>query len=145
MNAKFYKTPLNRIVMKVLIICGSKSDLEIAKKAEDVLKENKIPYELKISSAHRDPEGTKEIVKTSKAHVFIAIAGLSAALPGFIASITDKPVIGVPVNVKLGGLDSLLSIMQMPSGVPVATVGIDNAKNAAYLAIRILKLKGKKN
>ena len=128
-------------LMKVLIICGSKSDLGIAGKAEEIFKENEIPYELKIGSAHREPDKVKEIVKNSDADVFIAIAGLSAALPGFIASLTDKPVIGVPVNVKLDGLDSLLSIMQMPSGIPVATVGIDNAKNAAHLAIRILKLK----
>jgi len=127
--------------MKVLIICGSESDLNITKKAEEVLKDNKIPYELKVASAHREPDKVKDIVKKSDADVFIAVAGLSAALPGFIASITDKPVIGVPVNVKLDGLDALLSMMQMPSGVPVATVGIDNAKNAAHLAIRILKLK----
>ena len=127
--------------MKVLIICGSESDLNIAKQAEDVLKENKIPYELKIASAHREPDKVKDIVKKSDADVFIAVAGLSAALPGFIASITDKPVIGVPVNIKLDGLDALLSMMQMPSGVPVATVGIDNGKNAANLALRILKLK----
>ena len=124
-----------------MIICGSESDLNIAKTAEEVLKENKVPYELKIASAHREPDRVKDIIKKSNADVFIAIAGLSAALPGFIASITDKPVIGVPVNVKLDGLDALLSIMQMPSGVPVATVGIDNAKNAVHLAIRILKLK----
>ncbi|MEE9322999.1 MAG: 5-(carboxyamino)imidazole ribonucleotide mutase [Candidatus Aenigmarchaeota archaeon] len=127
--------------MKVLIICGSESDLEVARKAEDVLKDNKIPFEIHISSAHRDPGGTEKLVKHADADVIIAVAGLSAALPGFIASHTDKPVIGVPVNVKLDGLDSLLSVMQMPSGVPVATVGIDNAKNAAHLAIRILKLK----
>jgi 5-(carboxyamino)imidazole ribonucleotide mutase len=127
--------------MKVLIICGSESDLNIAKKAEEVLKDNKIPYELKVASAHREPDKVKDIVKKSDADVFIAIAGLSAALPGFIASVTDKAVIGVPVNVKLDGLDALLSMMQMPSGVPVATVGIDNGKNAAHLAIRILKLK----
>jgi len=130
--------------MKVLIICGSESDLNVAKKAEEVLKDNKIPYKLEIASAHREPEKVKDIVKKSDADVFIAIAGLSAALPGFIASMTDKPVIGVPVNVKLDGLDALLSMMQMPSGVPVATVGIDNAKNAAHLAIRILKLKSPK-
>ncbi len=127
--------------MKVLMICGSKSDLPIVEKAERILKENNIPYKLEIASAHREPEKVKEIVKTTDADVFIAFAGLSAALPGFVASLTDKPVIGVPVNVKLDGLDALLSTMQMPSGVPVATVGIDNAKNAAHLAIRILKLK----
>jgi 5-(carboxyamino)imidazole ribonucleotide mutase len=132
---------LNSDMMKVLIICGSKSDLSIAVEAGKFLEANKVPYELQIASAHREPEKVKDIVKKSDADVFIAIAGLSAALPGFIASLTDKPVIGVPVNVKLDGLDALLSTMQMPSGVPVATVGIDNAKNAAHLAIRILKLK----
>ena len=130
--------------MKVLIVCGSESDIHVARKAEDVLKENNIPFEIHISSAHRDPNGTKKLVKHTDADVIIAIAGLSAALPGFVASHTDKPVIGVPVNVKLDGLDSLLAIMQMPSGIPVATVGIDNAKNAAHLAMRILKIKGKK-
>ena len=129
--------------MKVLIICGSESDLEIARRSEDVLKKNKIPFDIRVSSAHRDPEGTKKIVKSTDADVIIAVAGLAAALPGFVASITNKPVIGVPVGVKLGGLDALLSMMQMPSGVPVATVGIDNGKNAAELAIRILGLKGK--
>ena len=127
--------------MKVLIVCGSKSDEPIAQKAMDVLKENNINYEFHVSSAHREPDKTSELIKNSDADVFIAIAGLSAALPGFIASLTDKPVIGVPVNVKLDGLDSLLSAMQVPPGVPVATVGIDNGKNAALLAIRILKLK----
>ncbi len=130
--------------MKVLIVCGSESDLHVARKAEDVLKDNKIPFEIHISSAHRDPKGTEKLVRHTDADVIIAVAGLSAALPGFVASHTDKPVIGVPVNVKLDGLDSLLAIMQMPSGVPVATVGVDNAKNAAHLAIRILRLKGKK-
>ena len=128
--------------MKVLIIVGSESDMHIARKAEDVLKDNKIPFEIHVSSAHRDPSGTEKLVKHTDADVIIAIAGLAAALPGFVASVTDKPVIGVPVNVKFGGLDALLSMMQMPSGVPVATVGVDNAKNAAHLAMRILKLKG---
>jgi 5-(carboxyamino)imidazole ribonucleotide mutase len=127
--------------MKVLIVCGSKSDSHIAVEAGRILDANNIPYELQIASAHREPDKVREIVKKSDADVFIAIAGLSAALPGFVASITDKPVIGVPVNVKLNGLDALLSTMQMPSGVPVAVVGIDNGKNAAHLAIRILKLK----
>ena len=134
-------TNLNSGFMKVLIVCGSKSDLPVAVNAGKILDANKIPYELQTASAHREPEKVKDIVKKSNADVFIAIAGLSAALPGFIASLTDKPVIGVPVNVKLDGLDALLSTMQMPSGVPVATVGIDNAKNAAHLAVRILKLK----
>jgi 5-(carboxyamino)imidazole ribonucleotide mutase len=127
--------------MKVMIICGSKSDLAIAAKAEEVFKEHSVPYELQVASAHREPDRVRDIVKSSDAEVFIAIAGLSAALPGVVASLTEKPVIGVPVDVKLDGLDALLSCMQMPSGVPVATVGIDNAKNAALLAIRILNLK----
>jgi len=134
-------TNLNSGLMKVLIICGSKSDLPVAVEAGKILDANRIPYELQTASAHREPDKVKNIVKKSNADVFIAIAGLSAALPGFIASLTDRPVIGVPVNVKLNGLDALLSTMQMPSGVPVATVGIDNAKNAAHLTIRILKLK----
>jgi phosphoribosylaminoimidazole carboxylase, PurE protein len=128
------------VEFKVLIICGSKSDLEIAKKAEEVLANNNIKYEVVVASAHREPERVKDIVTKSDADVFIAIAGLSAALPGFIASYTNKPVIGVPVSAKLNGLDALLSMVQMPSGVPVATVGIDNAANAAYLALRILNL-----
>jgi 5-(carboxyamino)imidazole ribonucleotide mutase len=127
--------------MKVLIICGSKSDMHIAAKSSNILDVNNVPNEVKVGSAHREPEKVKRIIKDSDADVIIAIAGLSAALPGFIASITDKPVIGVPVNVKLDGLDALLSSMQMPSGVPVATVGVDNGKNAAFLAIRMLKLK----
>ncbi|MCX6818306.1 MAG: 5-(carboxyamino)imidazole ribonucleotide mutase [Candidatus Aenigmarchaeota archaeon] len=127
--------------MKVLIICGSESDLEIARKAEDILKKNKIAFDIRVSSAHRDPEGTRKIVKSTDADVIIAVAGLAAALPGFVASMTHKPVIGVPVGVKLGGLDALLSMMQMPSGVPVATVSIDGGKNAAILAMEILALK----
>ena len=124
----------------VAIIIGSKTDMPVAEKAIKVLEEHKVKYELKILSAHRNPKELEEYIKNSKAKVFIAIAGLAAHLPGFIASRTNKPVIGVPVSVKLGGLDALLSIVQMPSGVPVATVGIDNGKNAAYLAIRILSL-----
>lgn len=124
----------------VAVIIGSKSDMKIAEGAISVLEELKIPYELKVLSAHRNPKELEEYIKTSNAQVFIAIAGLAAHLPGFIASRTTKPVIGVPVSVKLGGLDALLSIVQMPSGVPVASVGIDNAKNAALLAARILSL-----
>lgn len=126
---------------KVLIVCGSKSDDEIAKKAIDVLKEFGVDYKYEIASAHRDPEKVDELVKNTKADVIIAIAGLSAALPGVCASKTIKPVIGVPVAAKLGGLDALLSIAQLPPGVPAATVGIDNGKNAALLAIEILALK----
>ncbi|MHA1720734.1 MAG: 5-(carboxyamino)imidazole ribonucleotide mutase [Promethearchaeota archaeon] len=122
----------------ISIIAGSKSDEGVFQKAVDVLTKEGIPFEVKILSAHRNPEELDEYVKKSKANVFICVAGLSAALPGVVASKTKKPVIGVPVSAKLGGLDALLSIVQMPPGVPVASVGIDNAKNAAYLAIRIL-------
>ena len=122
----------------ISIIAGSKSDEAIYQKAIDVLEKEKIPYEMKILSAHRNPDELDTYVKNSKANVYICVAGLSAALPGVVASKTKKPVIGVPVSAKLGGLDALLSIVQMPPGVPVATVGIDNGKNAAYLAIRIL-------
>jgi len=125
----------------VAVICGSKSDMEVVQKVQDVLDEAKIKYDVRTLSAHRNPEELERFVKESPAKVFIAVAGLSAALPGFIAARTERPVIGVPVSAKLGGLDALMSIAQMPSGVPVACVGIDNGKNAAYLAIRILKTK----
>ena len=130
--------------MKVLIVCGSKSDEPMAQKVMEVLKENNVPYEFQVSSAHREAEKTRDLVKNSDADVFIAIAGLSAALPGFVASLTDKPVIGLPVKAEKSvgdGLDALLSIAQLPPGCPVGCVGVDNAKNAALLAVRILKLK----
>ncbi len=122
----------------VSILAGSKSDEKVYNKAVEVLTQEKLDFELKILSAHRNPDELDAYVKNCDAKVFICVAGLSAALPGVVASKTQKPVIGVPVSAKLGGLDALLSIAQMPPGVPVATVGIDNAKNAAYLAIRIL-------
>jgi 5-(carboxyamino)imidazole ribonucleotide mutase len=128
---------------RALIIIGSDSDRKIAQMAEEVLKEFGVEFKTEIASAHRNPEKVEKIVTGSSADVFIAIAGLSAALPGVVASKTTKPVIGVPVNVKLDGLDALLSIMQMPPGIPVATVGIDNAKNAALMAISILALNDK--
>jgi 5-(carboxyamino)imidazole ribonucleotide mutase len=124
----------------ISIIAGSTSDEEIYKKTEKVLKENNIKYDLQIISAHRNPEKLDEYLKTCESLVYIAVAGLSAALPGVIASKTNKPVIGVPVSGKLGGLDALLSIVQMPPGVPVACVGIDRGDNAALLAIRILNI-----
>ncbi len=123
---------------EVLIIAGSKSDEKIVEKATKQLEEDKIGYSVEYCSAHREAERLDGMVRKSKAKVFICVAGLSAALPGVVASKTDKPVIGVPVELKLGGLDALLSIAQMPSGVPVACVGIDNGKNAALLAKRIL-------
>ena len=124
----------------VSIIAGSTSDKEVYEKAEKILKENNIRYELQIISAHRNPDKLDEYLKSCESLIFIAVAGLSAALPGVIASKTNKPVIGVPVSAKLNGLDALLSIVQMPSGVPVACVGIDGGDNAAHLAIRILNI-----
>ncbi len=127
-----------------MILSGSKSDEEIYQRAAKTLDEFGVEYKVEVASAHRNPELVEKLVRETKADVIIAVAGLSAALPGVVASKTTKPVIGVPVNVKLEGLDALLSIMQMPPGVPVATVGIDNGKNAALLAIQILALKDEK-
>ncbi|HIH19496.1 TPA: 5-(carboxyamino)imidazole ribonucleotide mutase [Candidatus Micrarchaeota archaeon] len=131
-------------MVDVLILLGSGSDMPIAAKAKEALDPLGISNEIKVASAHRTPDLLDKLIKESSAKVFIGIAGLSAALPGVIASKTAKPVIGVPVNVKLDGLDALLSTMQLPPGVPVATVGIDNGKNAALLAARILALSDKK-
>jgi len=128
----------------ISIILGSENDRSVADKAEAFLKEFGAEYETNVASAHRNPEKVKKLVEGSKADVFIAIAGLSAALPGVVASHTIKPVIGVPVEAKLDGLDALLSIVQMPKGVPVATVGIGNSENAAILALEILALKDAK-
>jgi 5-(carboxyamino)imidazole ribonucleotide mutase len=124
----------------VAVISGSTSDAAITDKVKKILDENTVTYDNQIISAHRDPDKLDAYIKQSPAKVFIAIAGLSAALPGVIASKTDKPVIGVPVSGTLNGLDALLAIAQMPKGVPVACVGVDNGENAAWLAIRILKL-----
>ena len=125
--------------MKVLVVMGSRSDSHIAEKVTSVLDEFGIEYDVEVASAHRNPKKVEELAKKDY-DVFIAIAGLSAALPGVIAAHTVKPVIGVPVSAKLGGLDALLSIAQLPPGIPVAAVGIDNGKNAALLAIEILAL-----
>ncbi|MHA1490004.1 MAG: 5-(carboxyamino)imidazole ribonucleotide mutase [Promethearchaeota archaeon] len=135
----------NSIPSLISIVAGSISDKEVYEKSEKVLKDNSIPYELKIISAHRDPDKLDEYVKSCVSLIYIAVAGLSAALPGVIASKTNKPVIGVPVSTKLGGFDALLSIVQMPPEVPVGCVGIDRGENAAYLAIRILNLIKKKS
>ena len=123
------------------IIAGSRSDQKIVQKTISVLEENEVEYEVNYISAHREHAKLVERIAVSSADIYICIAGLSAALPGVVASLTEKPVIGVPVSAALGGLDALLSVVQMPKGVPVATVGIDNGQNAAHLAIRILKLK----
>ena len=125
-------------MVEVAILSGSASDAAIVEKAAAVLEEHGISYEVRVISAHRDPDILDEYVKKSDCRVFIAIAGLSAALPGVVASKTSRPVIVVPVSGKLMGLDALLSIVQMPKGVPVACVGIDSGENAALLACRIL-------
>ncbi len=131
--------------MKVGIIMGSDSDLQVMKEAAQILEEFGVPYEITIVSAHRTPDYMYEYAKTAEEReieIIIAGAGGSAHLPGMTASLTTLPVIGVPIQTKtLQGLDSLLSIVQMPPGIPVATVAINNAKNAALLAVQILALK----
>ena len=127
------------------IIMGSKSDMEVMEKAGAVLEEAGVSFEIRVMSAHRDPETVSEYcanARTRGMKVIIAGAGLSAALPGVAAAHTDLPVIGVPLSSSLsaaGGLDAILSVVQMPPGVPVASVGLDNAKNAGHLALRILR------
>jgi 5-(carboxyamino)imidazole ribonucleotide mutase len=126
------------------IIMGSKSDLQEMEKAGEILAEKGIRYEIRVMSAHRDPETVADYCKNARMRglrVIIAGAGLSAALPGVAAAHSDLPVIGVPLSSRLsalGGLDAILSIAQMPPGVPVACVGLDNARNAGHLAARIL-------
>jgi len=131
--------------MKAAIIFGSQSDKPIVKKAADVFKEMGVDFSAHVLSAHRVPELLSETLKRLEAEgteVIIAAAGLAAHLPGVIASQTLIPVIGLPINSGgLGGLDALLSIVQMPKPIPVATVGVDNAANAAQLACQILALK----
>ena len=124
---------------KVLIVMGSKSDLPVAEKTVSLLKEFSIDYEIHVASAHRTPKKVEEIVTKSDAQVFIAIAGLSAALPGVVASLTVRPVIGVPVSGKVS-LDAVLSVVQMPPGIPVAAVGLDRGDNAAVLAAQMLSI-----
>ena len=123
---------------KVLILSGSKSDDDIAKQVIEALNAFGVPYRYEVASAHRNPEKVDRLVKETTAQVIVGIAGMSAALPGVIAARTAKPVIGVPVNATLDGLDALLSIAQMPPNVPVATVGIGMGKNAGVLAVQML-------
>jgi 5-(carboxyamino)imidazole ribonucleotide mutase len=129
---------------RVGIIMGSKSDMPEMEKAGEVLEELGIRYEIRVMSAHRDPGVVAEYCRNARMRglrVIIAGAGLSAALPGVAAAHTDLPVIGVPLSSRLsaaGGLDAILSVVQMPPGVPVAAVGLDNPRNAAHLAARIL-------
>ena len=127
------------------ILMGSESDLPVMEKAAEVLKELSIPFEMEISSAHRLPEKTTRYAKGARKRgieVLIAGAGMAAHLAGVLASHTTLPVIGVPIKSgSLNGADALYSTVQMPTGIPVATVGIDGAKNAAYLACEILSIK----
>lgn len=126
---------------KVLVLMGSDSDRDVMQKGVDVLEEHGVEADVRVSSAHREPGKTAELATKAEERGFgvvICGAGLSAALPGVVASHTDLPVIGVPISAALGGMDALLSTVQMPPGVPVASVGIDNARNAAHLALRIL-------
>ena len=126
------------------IVMGSESDMEAMEKAAKELRTRNIPHEMKVMSAHREPDTVAEYAKSAKSRgrrVVIAGAGISAALPGAVAAHTDLPVIGVPLSGRLtaaGGLDAILSIVQMPPGVPVACVGLDNARNAAVLAAQII-------
>ena len=136
------------MAVEVGIVMGSKSDEPTMQKGADLLDELGVEYEMVVSSAHRNPGRTAEYAREARGRglrVLIAGAGLAAALPGVLAAHTTVPVIGVPVaSGALNGLDSLYSIVQMPPGIPVATVGIDNARNAAMLAAQILALSDEK-
>lgn len=138
---------MDQAIKRVGIIMGSESDLPVMKAACEVLEALDIPFEVKVVSAHRTPERMVAYAKEAAGRgieVIVAGAGGAAHLPGMVASLTPLPVVGVPVKLKaLEGMDSLLSIVQMPGGVPVATVGINNAKNAGLLAARILGVKYK--
>ncbi len=128
---------------KVSIIMGSTSDLPIMEKAAKVLDQFEIPFEMNALSAHRTPSEVEDFAKNAAGRgvkVVIAAAGMAAALPGVIAAQTTLPVIGVPINSTLDGMDALLSIVQMPPGIPVATVGINGAMNAGLLAVQMLSL-----
>jgi 5-(carboxyamino)imidazole ribonucleotide mutase len=129
--------------MKIQIIMGSSSDMPVAEKAKGILEEFGVAYDMTVASAHRTPDVLIKTVENSDADVFIGIAGLSAALPGTIAAHTCKPVIGVPVSGKVN-LDAILSIIQMPPGIPVGAVGLDRGENAALLAVEILAVHDKK-
>ena len=120
---------------------GSTSDLPVVKKAADVLREFGVPFEAHVYSAHRTPEETRAFALNARANGFgaiIAAAGMAAHLAGAMAAATTLPVIGIPISSAMSGLDALLSTVQMPSGIPVATVAVDGAKNAAFLAVQIL-------
>jgi len=126
---------------RVSIIMGSTSDLPVMEKAAKILDEFKIPFEINALSAHRTPDEVEKFAKSAKdrgIEVIIAGAGMAAHLPGVIAAMTSLPVIGVPINASLDGMDSLLAIVQMPPGIPVATVGINGAQNAGILAAQMM-------
>ena len=129
--------------LKILIVAGSESDRPVIEKAQKVLDQAQVEYEVEIASAHRDPDRVAKLSREAAGRGFgvvIAAAGLAAALPGVVAAHSELPVIGLPVGAgPLKGVDALLAIAMMPPGVPVATVGIDNGANAAHLALRILK------
>jgi len=131
----------------VSIIMGSTSDLPVMEKAAKILDEFEIPFEMNALSAHRTPEEVEKFAKGAKnrgVKVIIAAAGMAAHLCGVIASMTTLPVIGVPISATLDGMDALLAIVQMPPGIPVATVGIDAAQNAGILAVQMLSLSDEK-
>ncbi|MGN0036131.1 MAG: 5-(carboxyamino)imidazole ribonucleotide mutase [Bacteroidaceae bacterium] len=130
----------------VSIIMGSTSDLPVMEKAAALLNDMQVPFEINALSAHRTPEAVEEFAKNAKARgirVIIAAAGMAAHLPGVIAASTPLPVIGVPIKSTLEGMDALLAIVQMPPGIPVATVGINASLNAAILAVQMLALSDK--
>jgi 5-(carboxyamino)imidazole ribonucleotide mutase len=125
----------------VSIIMGSTSDLPVMEKAAEILNNFRIPFEMNALSAHRTPEEVEKFAKNAEARgikVIIAAAGMAAHLPGVIAAMTPLPVIGVPIKASLEGLDSIFSILQMPPGIPVATVGVNAAQNAGILAAQII-------
>jgi 5-(carboxyamino)imidazole ribonucleotide mutase len=131
---------------KVSIIMGSTSDLPVMEKTAKLLDEFEIPFEINALSAHRTPAEVEKFAKNARANgieVIIAAAGMAAHLPGVIASMTTVPVIGVPINASLDGMDALLAIVQMPPGIPVATVGINGALNAAILAVQMMAVADK--
>ncbi|MDP3915780.1 MAG: 5-(carboxyamino)imidazole ribonucleotide mutase [Bacteroidota bacterium] len=128
---------------RVSIIMGSTSDLGVMEAAAKVLDDFEIPFEINALSAHRTPEAVEKFAKEAKARgieVIIAAAGMAAHLPGVIAAMTTLPVIGVPINASLNGLDSLLAIVQMPPGIPVATVAVNGAQNAGILAVQMMAI-----
>ena len=141
-SRQFDEPPLGRRGMEVTILMGSSSDMPVVKKCTAVLDRFGVAYQVRVASAHRSPTFVESIVKdaiASDCKIFIACAGLAAALPGAVAAMTTKPVIGIPVGGKVP-FDSLLSIVQLPPGVPAACVGVDRGDNAGLLAVQILAL-----